>query len=88
MVLLGLDTRAKGGGMNTDVMMVAVFNPNSKSATVISIPRDTLLELEGYGERKANANYATFFSQARSDKGMDKEAKRGGCQTCYPRHAG
>ncbi|WP_435163795.1 LCP family glycopolymer transferase [Paenibacillus glycanilyticus] len=74
MVLLGLDTRAKGGGMNTDVMMVAVFNPNSKSATVISIPRDSLLQLEGYGERKANANYATFFSQARSEKGMDKEA--------------
>jgi cell envelope-related function transcriptional attenuator common domain len=74
MVLLGLDTRAKGGGMNTDVMMVAVFNPNTKSGTVISIPRDSLLQLEGYGERKANANYATFFSQARSEKGMDKEA--------------
>ncbi|GLX68240.1 LCP family protein [Paenibacillus glycanilyticus] len=74
MVLLGLDTRAKGGGMNTDVMMVAVFNPNTKKATVVSIPRDSLLQLEGYGERKANANYATFFSQARSDKGMDKEA--------------
>lgn len=74
MVLLGLDTRAKGGGMNTDVMMVAVLNPNTKSATVISIPRDTLLKVDGYGDRKANANYATFFSQARSDKGMDKEA--------------
>lgn len=74
MVLLGLDYREKANGMNTDVMMVAAFNPSTKSATVVSIPRDSLLFLDGYGERKANANYATFFNQARKDKGLDKDA--------------
>ncbi|MFF2482861.1 LCP family protein [Paenibacillus sp. NPDC058071] len=63
MVLLGLDSRPKGGGMNTDVMMVAAFNPNTKSATVVSIPRDSLLVLDGYADRKANAHYNAFYNQ-------------------------
>ncbi|KQN97658.1 LCP family protein [Paenibacillus sp. Leaf72] len=74
MVLLGIDSREKGGGLNTDVMLVAIFNPNSKSASVISIPRDSVLQVDGYRERKANANYSTFFNNARSEKNMDKEA--------------
>ncbi|MFX3633121.1 MAG: LCP family protein [Candidatus Pristimantibacillus sp.] len=76
MVLLGLDYRAKAGGMNTDVMMVAAFNPNTKSATVVSIPRDTLMEVDGYAQRKANGHYNAFFRQAQ-EKEMDngKSAK-------------
>ncbi|MFD1955213.1 LCP family protein [Paenibacillus thailandensis] len=63
-LLLGMDTRPKGGTMNTDVMMVAAFNPNTKSTTVVSIPRDSLIQLDGYKERKANAYYAAFYTQA------------------------
>ncbi|MUT66216.1 LCP family protein [Paenibacillus sp. NEAU-GSW1] len=79
MVLLGLDTRAKANGMNTDVMMVAAFNPNTKSAVVVSIPRDSLLRLDGYAERKANGHYNAFYRQALEkeiDKGLSaKEAR-------------
>ncbi|MFF2094349.1 LCP family protein [Paenibacillus sp. NPDC058174] len=72
MALLGIDTRANAGGMNTDVMMVAAFNPSTKSAVVVSIPRDSLLKLDGYAERKANGHYNAFYRQA-----LDKETKSG-----------
>ncbi|MCA0753806.1 LCP family protein [Paenibacillus sp. N4] len=72
MVLMGLDSRSHGGGLNTDVMMVAAFNPNTKSATVVSIPRDSRIDVEGYKTRKANAFYANFYS-AFLNEGKDKE---------------
>ncbi|OAB30110.1 transcriptional regulator [Paenibacillus macquariensis subsp. defensor] len=61
MLLLGTDYRPKTGTHLTDVMMVATFNPDTKSATVVSIPRDTRIELDGYKVRKANAYYPTFL---------------------------
>jgi len=68
LVLLGLDTRTETGSMNTDVMMVAAFNPITKTATVVSIPRDSDLDLDGYKKHKANAYYAAFYSKARKDE--------------------
>ncbi|MEK3882531.1 LCP family protein [Paenibacillus sp. PL2-23] len=73
-VLMGLDSRENGGTLNTDVMMVAAFNPTTKKATIVSIPRDTLIEVDGYRGRKANSFYADFFTVARRDNGQDKEA--------------
>lgn len=70
-VLMGLDSREHGGTLNTDVMMVAAFNPTTKKATVVSIPRDTYIKVEGYKGRKANSFYAAFFNTARRE--MDKE---------------
>ncbi|GBG06133.1 transcriptional regulator [Paenibacillus sp. MY03] len=72
MVLMGLDSRSHGGGLNTDVMMVAAFDPETKKATVVSIPRDTYIAVEGYKGRKANSIYAAFYSDAKS-KGADTE---------------
>jgi LCP family protein required for cell wall assembly len=65
-VLLGLDYRQVTGSMNTDVMMAAVLNPVSKTATVVSIPRDSDLDLDNYVTRKANGYYARFLSIARN----------------------
>lgn len=70
-VLMGIDSREEGGGLNTDVMMVASFNPISKKATVIAIPRDTYVDVEGYRGRKANRFYADFYTVAKRDKGMN-----------------
>lgn len=75
MVLMGLDSREHGGGLNTDVMMVAAFDPETKKATVVSIPRDTYIDVEGYKGRKANNFYATFYSEAKKD-GLDTEQAR------------
>lgn len=73
LLLLGLDYRKETGSKNTDVIMMAAFNPKTKTATVVSIPRDTLIKLEDYKKHKANAYYAIFLNQAR-EKGADDEA--------------
>ncbi len=71
LVLLGLDTRSETGSMNTDVMMVAAFNPKTKTATVVSIPRDSDLNMEGYKKHKANGYYAAFHSNGRNEKDLE-----------------
>lgn len=76
MLLLGLDYRKSLGTMNTDVMMVATFNPKTKTATVVSIPRDSDLKMEGYKRHKANAWYAIYDSIARNDEGLEGEAAK------------
>ncbi|WP_337098598.1 LCP family protein [Paenibacillus sp. YIM B09110] len=73
LVIMGLDSRSHGGGLNTDVMMVAAFNPTSKTATVVSIPRDSRIDVDGYKTRKANGYYAAFYNTAIKE-GMEKEA--------------
>lgn len=73
LVVMGLDSRSHGGGLNTDVMMVAAFNPTTKSATVVSIPRDSRIDVDGYKTRKANGYYAAFYNNAIKE-GMKKEA--------------
>ncbi|WP_438351644.1 LCP family protein [Paenibacillus sp. FA6] len=62
MILLGTDYRPKTGTHLTDVMMIAAFNPDTKSATVVSIPRDTRIELDGKVS-KANAYYPYFLGK-------------------------
>ncbi|WP_019005217.1 LCP family protein [Cohnella laeviribosi] len=73
MVLLGLDTRSGTGTLNTDVLMVAAFNPKSNTATVVSIPRDSLLELDGYKKQKVNAYYSGFYREGRSEEGLNED---------------
>ncbi|MFC5703621.1 LCP family protein [Cohnella faecalis] len=75
LLLLGLDYRHETGSKNTDVIMTAVFNPKSKTATVVSVPRDSLLGVANYKKHKANAYYANFLSIARSkEKLKDDDA--------------
>jgi len=73
LVLLGLDTRSETGSMNTDVMMVASFNPASKTATIVSIPRDSDLDLEGYKRHKANGYYAAFYMYGRNSEKLEND---------------
>jgi LCP family protein required for cell wall assembly len=75
-MLLGFDTRKETGSLNTDVMMVAAFNPKTKKATIISIPRDTRVALDGYNIRKANAYYAAFLASAKKDGLNKKDAEQ------------
>jgi len=73
--ILGLDSRENGGGLNTDVMMVAALNPDTKKAVVVSIPRDAYISADGYKARKANGFYAALYNQAISEK-LDKTAAK------------
>ncbi|MDQ6418989.1 LCP family protein [Paenibacillus sp. LHD-117] len=77
-VLMGLDSRSHGGGLNTDVMMVAAFDPVTKKATVVSIPRDTYIDVEGYRGRKANSFYADFYVDAKNKGSETEEAQAEG----------
>ncbi|WP_028530609.1 LCP family protein [Paenibacillus sp. HW567] len=67
MLLLGTDNRPKHPSNLTDVIMVAALNPHTQSATVVSIPRDTYVELSGYKKTKINEFYARF-------KGKEKKS--------------
>ncbi|MGG6309902.1 LCP family protein [Paenibacillus macerans] len=62
MLLLGTDYRPETGTHLSDVMMVIAMNPETKSATVVSLPRDTKLELDGYRTNKINAFYPNFLA--------------------------
>jgi len=55
-LLLGVD--AGGGLTRTDTMIVASIDPKSKDVNMISIPRDTKVEMEGYQSNKINAAHA------------------------------
>ncbi|GIO55594.1 MULTISPECIES: LCP family protein [Paenibacillus] len=62
MLLLGTDYRPETKTHLSDVIMIAAFNPDTKSATLVSVPRDTKIELKGYRENKANAYYPNFLA--------------------------
>lgn len=66
MLLLGTDNRPKHPSNLTDVIMVAALNPETKSATVVSLPRDTYVELSGYKKTKINAFYSRFKSKEKT----------------------
>jgi len=76
-LLLGVDSRPDQSTLNTDVIMVAVMNPITKKATIVTVPRDSKIELSGYKSRKANAYYAAFRSNAlHQDKLALSEAEK------------
>ncbi len=57
-LMVGVDFRPELGSLNTDVMMLATVNSDEKSVSLISIPRDTYIHMDGYHEMKMNAVYA------------------------------
>ena len=58
-LLLGVDTRdAENDRGRADTIMVMHINPVDEQVAVLSIPRDTLVNIPGYGEDKINAAYA------------------------------
>ncbi|MDR9852111.1 LCP family protein [Paenibacillus sp. VCA1] len=60
----GVDNReGSGGTMNTDVMMIATLNPKTRSASLLSIPRDLKITPAGQSSHKANYFYAHNYIQ-------------------------
>ncbi len=58
-LILGRDTRdAENDAGRADIIMLFYLDPEKKSGTLLSIPRDLLVEIPGYGEDKINAAYA------------------------------
>ena len=58
-LLLGRDSRDTTVDQGrADTIMLLYLNPEQKTATLLSIPRDTLVDIEGHGKDKINAAYA------------------------------
>ena len=60
MMLIGSDARAddESMGARSDTNIVVRVDPAANAATLISIPRDTMINIDGYGYCKFNAAYA------------------------------
>jgi LCP family protein required for cell wall assembly len=57
-LILGVDQRpGERGPWRTDTMIVASVDPVSKSAGILSIPRDLWVEIPGYGQDRINTAY-------------------------------
>jgi LCP family protein required for cell wall assembly len=57
MLVMGVDAQPGAAidiGVRPDVMMLIRFDPNTHSCRMLSIPRDTRVELPGYGQTKIN----------------------------------
>ena len=46
------------GSQRSDVLMIARLNPDRTTAAVVSIPRDSWVDIPGHGQNKINAAYA------------------------------
>jgi LCP family protein required for cell wall assembly len=58
-LLLGSDSRTPGSySGRSDTIILARIDPEVPQATLLSIPRDTEIQLEGHGTQKINAAYA------------------------------
>lgn len=56
--LLGLDTRpGNPDGTRSDTIIIVRVNPQTKAASMISIPRDLWVDIPGYGQNRINAAY-------------------------------
>ncbi|HEY5531518.1 MAG TPA: LCP family protein [Candidatus Anoxymicrobiaceae bacterium] len=62
-LVLGSDAgsnKGEGGYCRSDVMLLVSLQEKKKKAVVISIPRDTMVEIPGYGTQKINAAHAFY----------------------------
>ncbi|MFX3632782.1 MAG: LCP family protein [Candidatus Pristimantibacillus sp.] len=62
-LLAGLDNRVESGSINTDVLMFASYDPESKRATILSLPRDLKINSEEIGTHKVNYFFPYFYSR-------------------------
>jgi LCP family protein required for cell wall assembly len=53
-LLLGLDSSRNLGSQNTDVIMVAVVNKDTKQVSLLSVPRDLWVYIPNYGWSRLN----------------------------------
>ncbi len=51
-------TKGEGGFCRSDVMLLVCLQERDRKAVVVSIPRDTMVELPGHGTQKINAAHA------------------------------
>ena len=59
-----LKVGSDGGSMATDTMMILHVPANGSKATLISLPRDSYVNIPGHGMNKLNSAFITGYNQA------------------------
>ena len=72
-LILGLDT---GGGGHTDTMLLASYDVTNQKATVMSIPRDTMVNVS-WDVKKINSVYLHYGG---GDRGIQHQIGRASCR--------
>jgi len=57
-LVVGSDTRVAGQNARSDTIMLCRMDPQQKRVSILSIPRDTRVEIPGHGMQKINAAMA------------------------------
>jgi LCP family protein required for cell wall assembly len=71
-LILGSDQRTKDEPARSDVMILVNINPETKKLTMMSIPRDSRVDIPGHGYDKINSAYnSSYFN----DGGVDLSIK-------------
>jgi LCP family protein required for cell wall assembly len=69
-LLVGIDRRPGEDIFRTDTVMLANFDVRARRATLISIPRDLMVSIPGYGDDRINTAYAVGQLEKRPGGGM------------------
>jgi polyisoprenyl-teichoic acid--peptidoglycan teichoic acid transferase len=78
-LLLGVDSRPNPEeGARSDTLIVAYVQPQEGWAGMLSIPRDTVVQLRGLGEGKINMAYSYGYANAATLYGEATSAEQGG----------
>jgi LCP family protein required for cell wall assembly len=93
LLLVGSDSRASAteeelsqlnteanDGVNTDTMILVHVPADGSQASFVSFPRDSLVDIPGYGKHKLNAAYAYGYYQEADDDAADAERQASGAQ--------
>ncbi len=68
-LLMGIGGKGHDGANLTDTIMIASYKPSTNQAALLSIPRDLLIPIPGYGWRKINNLYALAEANDRGTGG-------------------
>jgi LCP family protein required for cell wall assembly len=78
-LLIGVDKRPNpDDGVRSDTLILVHLDPQHKWATMLSIPRDSVVNIPHLGQAKINAAYAYGYTNAAAIYGTGTEADAGG----------
>ena len=69
-----LHTGRSGGSLNTDTMMIIHIPADGSRATLISLPRDSYVDIAGYGKNKLNSAYPAAYTAAKGSLNDKRQA--------------
>ena len=78
-LLIGVDSRANADeGVRADTLILVHVHPEDNWAGMLSIPRDSVVDIPGLGQRKINAAYAYGYNNAAELYGPDTTPEAAG----------